>query len=265
MPVLFSTRSAPGVFKLLANDLRWQLLTCLARSDYSGQDLVRLLNQPQNLVSYHLRKLREQLVVTEHRSTADERSIYYSLDLEALRSQYLSSAELLHPALSGRPAELPFPAGSLPRPSLRVLFLCTENSARSQMAEALLRHLSQGRIDACSAGSHPTHLHPLARQVLEAHHIPTEGLYAKPVDVFADQLFDRIITVCDRVREACPTFPNDPERIHWSFPDPVQVDGAVEQQYHAFEQTLLQLTMRIRLFMTVLERKPRPPWKRADR
>src|SRR5215471_15681542 len=91
--------SVPDFLKLLAHDLRWKMLTLLARSDYNGQDFMRLLGLPQNLISYHLRKLHEQRLVREHRSTADERSVYYSLDLDTVRSLYQSAGEALHPAL----------------------------------------------------------------------------------------------------------------------------------------------------------------------
>jgi DNA-binding transcriptional ArsR family regulator len=96
----FSSATAPDFLKLLAHDLRWRILTLLARSDYNGQEFMRLLGQPQNLVSYHLRKLHEQHLVTEHRSTADERSIYYSLDLDTVRSLYQQAGMALHPAVT---------------------------------------------------------------------------------------------------------------------------------------------------------------------
>lgn len=257
METTSSLVSLPAFLKLAAHEIRWQLLLALARSDYRVQELVQRVGQPPNLVSYHLRQLRNHHVVMERRSTADERALYYSLDLEAVRTLYQATGEALHPALRLFPdilseLELPFAA-----PAQRVLFLCTENSARSQIAEALLRHLSRGHIEAFSAGSAPTHLHPFALQVLEASGIDTTGLSSKHFDTFAGQPFDRVITVCDRVRETCPTFPNDPQRIHWSFADPALEAGTVEHQYRAFEQTSLQLTTRLRFLMTLLERELR--------
>ena len=254
METAFSSATAPEFLKLLAHDLRWQIVSLLAHSDYNGQEFIRLLGQPQNLVSYHLRKLHAQRLVTEHRSTADERSIYYSLDLETVRSLYRRAGVSLHPAL-GLNEEPPPPvtvqSGQRPQ---RVLFLCTENSARSQIAEALLRHLSGGQIAAFSAGSLPTSVHPLARQVLEARGIGTQDLRAKSFDEFAGQTFDAIVTVCDRVRESCPSFPGDPESIHWSLPDPVKVQGSLEERLQSFEQTASQLTTRLRFLLVLFER-----------
>ena len=136
-----------------------------------------------------------------------------------------------------------------------MLFLCTENSARSQIAEALTRYLSKGAVEAFSAGSHPTRVHPYAIRVLTHLGIDTSSLRSKHFDEFQDQSFDRIITLCDYVQEECPTFPGDPQRIHWSFPNPSAVEGTEEERYHAFEQLSLQLTTRIRLLLTILERE----------
>jgi protein-tyrosine-phosphatase len=257
MDVTVASESVPEFLKLLAHDLRWKIVTLLARGDYNGQDFMHLLGQPQNLLSYHLRKLHEQQLVREHRSTADERSIYYSLDLETVRSLYQSAGEALHPALGILAAPPPPDEVQPDEATKRVLFLCTENSARSQMAEALLRHLSKGQIEAYSAGSHPTHVHPLALEVLEERGISTERLRSKSMEEFAGQSFDVIVTVCDRVRESCPTFPGDPECIHWSFADPAAVEGSYEERHRAFEQTSLQLTTRIRFLLILLERAQR--------
>jgi protein-tyrosine-phosphatase/DNA-binding MarR family transcriptional regulator len=245
--------TVPDFLKLLSHEIRWKLLSALAQSDYRVQELVRLVDQPANLVSYHLRQLRDQHVVIERRSSADERSVYYSLDLETVRTRYRAAGDALHPAL-GTIGELSSPE-SFPfsHPSPRVLFLCTENSARSQIAEALLRHLTQGRIEAYSAGSHPTSVHPLARQVLEAQGISTEGLRSKSLDEFASQTFDQIVTVCDRVREWCPPFPGTPACIHWSLSDPATVEGSLEERYRAFEQTSLQLATRLRFLLIFLQ------------
>src|SRR5438876_9917787 len=99
MNTALSSSQPPSFLKLLAHDIRWKILVLLTRSDYCVQEIVRLLEQPQNLVSYHLRRLHEQDLVTERRSTADGRDIYYSLDLDTLRTLYFAAANELHPAL----------------------------------------------------------------------------------------------------------------------------------------------------------------------
>ena len=247
----------PSFLKLLAHDIRWNMIALLARSDYSVQEMVRILKQPQNLVSYHLRRLHEHGLVRERRSTADERSIYYSLDLALLHSRYLSAAESLHPALGTTEDEMQKTMTPSPLKTVRVLFLCTENSARSQMAEGILRHLSDGHVEAFSAGSRPSHLHPLAVQTLAAMDIDISQQRAKHMNELPNAAFDYVVTVCDRVREACPTFPGDPERIHWSFSDPATVEGSSEDQLRAFEQIALQLITRIRYLLILIAREQR--------
>jgi protein-tyrosine-phosphatase len=135
---------------------------------------------------------------------------------------------------------------------LRVLFLCTGNSARSQMAEALLRHLSRDRIDVHSAGSTPQpDVHPLARTTLENRfNIDTTGLHPKSLNQFNDQQFDYVITVCDRAAETCPAFPGDPQRIHWSFEDPAAIHDATDQR-RAFERVATELVARIRIWLSL--------------
>jgi ArsR family transcriptional regulator, arsenate/arsenite/antimonite-responsive transcriptional repressor / arsenate reductase (thioredoxin) len=251
-----SLASPPEVLKLAGHPVRWNVLMRLARSDYRVQELIEFLKLPQNLVSYHLRQLRNGNLVTERRSSADERSVYYSLDVGQFRALYLEAGEQLHPALTETVADSAEEHTSVPQAPLRVLFLCTQNSARSQMAEALLRKLSNGTIEAYSAGSHPAEqVHPLAVRVIE--HAGMDISQAKPkhFEQFIGQHFDAIITVCDNMREVCPVFPDDPERIHWSFADPAQVEGSEEERYQAFEQTSLQLTTRIRLLVILLERQ----------
>ena len=137
-------------------------------------------------------------------------------------------------------------------PRLRVLFLCTGNSARSQLAEALLRQLSRGRIDAYSAGSAPQlAVHPTATSVLEEKYgIPTDDLRPKNMSVFLGQRFDFVITVCDRAAESCPVFPGDPQRIHWSFEDPAAVQDPVAQR-RAFEHVADGLVGRMRIWMSL--------------
>ena len=247
----------PGVLKLVAHEVRWNLLQHLSRSDYRVNDLVERLRLPQNLVSYHLKQLRQGHLVTERRSSADERAVFYSLDLKRFQELYLAAGETLHPGVTADVFALPFHANESHRP-LRILFLCTENSARSQMAEALLRHLSHGTVEAFSAGSIPAEqIHPLARRCMEKSGIDISQQYPKHFEMFRGQHFDAIVTVCDRVMESCPTFPDDPELIHWSFLDPATVQGTDEERLHAFEQTSVQLSMRIRFLLTLLVRKRR--------
>lgn len=137
---------------------------------------------------------------------------------------------------------------------LRVLFLCSGNAARSQLAEALLRDLSKGRVDVVSAGSAPqATIHPAAKWTLERHYaIDAAGLRPKPIEDFLDQHFDFVITVCDKAAEACPCFPGDPERIHWGFEDPMALDDA-DAQGRAVEHIAHGLAARIRIWMSLPE------------
>ncbi len=248
-----ATLEPPDFLKLLGHELRWKLLVALARSDYRVQELVSQLGRPLNLVSYHLRLLREAALLHEHRSSADGRDVYYSLDLDQLQTFYQSAALDIHPAL-GSPAATPEPTDDSPLPPTRVLFLCTHNSARSQLAEAALRQMSGAQIVVASAGTEPATLHPTTLWLLDKRGIDASGLRAKHLDEFADQGFDYVITVCDRARETCPIFPGDPTQIHWSFADPAAVvDPEVQRQ--AFERTFLQLQTRIRFLLTVIERQ----------
>ncbi|WP_236065134.1 arsenate reductase/protein-tyrosine-phosphatase family protein [Reticulibacter mediterranei] len=254
--MVFAREQAPEFFKMLAHEIRWRLLQLLARSDYSGQELVRLLSQPQNLVSYHLRLLAEHHLVKERRSSADERSIYYSLDLETLRTLYFGAGNMLHPLLATSETEEILARETVARLApLRVLFLCTHNSARSQMAEGILRHLGAGRIEVISAGNYPTTLHPLAVQACASMHIDIRQQRAKHLDELHGLTFDYIITVCDRVRESCPTWPSDPDRLHWSLPDPTQAQGTEQERVAIFEQTCRELLIRIRSLLIRIEQE----------
>ena len=137
---------------------------------------------------------------------------------------------------------------------LRVLFLCTANAARSQMAEGLLRQLSKGRAEVFSAGSVPaSEIHPQARAVLEEKFsIDTSRMRPKSMTSLLDERFDYVITVCDKVAERCPVFPGDPERIHWSFEDPL-LQPTPEAQHRACEQVANGLAGRLRIWMSLPE------------
>src|SRR5512134_3279626 len=132
--------------KLLAHDIRWRILLALSRSDHRVEELVKQIKQPHNLISYHLKRLRLQKLVSERRSSADARDIYYSLNLDHFREMYLEAGQALHPGVS-EPFSTPQPqTKALSGIPARVLFLCTHNSARSQMAEGLLRELGHNKV-----------------------------------------------------------------------------------------------------------------------
>lgn len=140
-------------------------------------------------------------------------------------------------------------------PSMRILFLCTGNSARSQMAEGLLRHLGKGKYSAYSAGSQPKSLHPMAVKAMSEIGIDISGQESKSLEVFLGQEFDYVITVCDRARDNCPVFPGDVERIHWSLPDPAAVEGEEDVRMKAFRLVRNQIKERILLFLSTQNKK----------
>ncbi len=116
----------------------------------------------------------------------------------------------------------------------RVLFICTHNSARSQMAEGLLRHLHGDRFEALSGGVSPTHVHPAAVDVMAEIGIDIAGRHATHTDALAKDRFEYVITVCDQAKKTCPVFPGAAHRLHWSLPDPSQEDGDKNQRRRAF-------------------------------
>jgi len=137
---------------------------------------------------------------------------------------------------------------------VRVLVVCTGNSARSILGEALLRHLGGDRVEACSAGTHPGTVNPLSLRVLEEAGISTMGLRSKSVNEYLGQRFDYVITVCDDARDACPVFPGVHESMHWGFPDPARAEGTDEERLAAFRSVLTGLGQRIHQFLPLAER-----------
>jgi protein-tyrosine-phosphatase len=141
---------------------------------------------------------------------------------------------------------------------IHVLFLCTHNSARSILAEAVLNHISRGRFKAYSAGSSPRdhqQPNPLALQVLQTAGVSTEGLHSKNWDDFGGlnaPHMDLVITVCDNAAgEACPYWPGQPATAHWGYPDPSEVQGTEEQRLAAFRQTLHAIRRRLDLLVNL--------------
>lgn len=223
--------------RMAAHPLRWALMTELAASDRRVRELVAAVDEPQNLVSYHLRLLRSSGLVTMRRSSFDGRDSYYHLDLAQCASAFGDAATALHPALA--PTERGWPAGS------SVLFLCTGNSARSPMAEALLRHRVDG-IEVTSAGSRPKpRLSPNTMQVLrDDYGIDFEPRRPQSLDALAGRRFDYVITLCDKIREV-PRDHGSAATTHWSLPDPSAAADTDQATYPEFQRVAKEIDTRI--------------------
>src|SRR4051795_10793561 len=127
----------------------------------------------------------------------------------------------------------------------RVLFLCTHNSARSQMAEGLLRAFGGDRFEAYSAGTEATHVRPLAVRAMDELGIDISGQESKTLERYLGEPFDFVITVCDDANEACPIFPGARQRLHWSFEDPAQATGSEEERLRVFQSVRDEIRERI--------------------
>lgn len=242
----------PPFVRLVAHPLRWRLVSELACTDLRVRELVALVDEPQNLVSYHLRLLRRDGLVTSTRSTFDGRDSYYHLDLDQCARGLAATGSSIHPALRLAPPQSAMPATRSVKPA--VLFACTGNSARSPIAEALLRRRTDGAVHVASAGSRPKPaIHPNAVRVLaEQYGVDLAERAPRSLDVLAEQRFDYVITLCDKVREVCPDFGDHSRRMHWSVPDPAASGDSVPLSYPIFQQVAADLETRIRHLLPVL-------------
>jgi arsenate reductase len=140
---------------------------------------------------------------------------------------------------------------------IRVIFICTGNSARSQMAEAVLREQGRGRFEVVSAGVTPRGVHPMTIASMAKAGVDISGARSKPVGEFLGQRFDYVITVCDRARASCPVFPGGSETLHWGLDDPVEVEGTEAERQAAFDRVLVEVGRRINAFIPIaLSRQP---------
>ncbi|MEW6446247.1 MAG: metalloregulator ArsR/SmtB family transcription factor [Pseudomonadota bacterium] len=248
-------------------------LRCLALLHARGEscvcDLTRALDQAQPKISRHLALLRDIGIVRARREGV---WMHYHLNPE-LPAWAMGVMELALPAFTATPqgqadqvALAGTPASCSPESQrnevdgmdkvYNVLFLCTGNSARSIMAEALLEHWGQGRFNAYSAGSHPRgEIHPMTLELLQRLDFPTENLRSKSWDEFAQPgapKMDFVFTVCDQARnETCPVWPGQPILAHWGVPDPVAAEGDELTRMQAFREAFRIMENRIKLFASL--------------
>ena len=251
----------PEFLELAGHPLRWRLLCELTRSDRRVRELTELVAEPQSLVSYHLGRLRSGRLVSMRRSSADGRDAYYSVDLVRCGRLLAGAGGALHPGLRLIPPPPGSERRSPPSTHVRVLFLCTGNSARSPIAEALIEDLSGGTVVASSAGSHPKPLHPNTVRVLRERGIEWDGRRPRHVDELAGRRFGYVISLCDRLREVCPEFPGSPETIHWSIADPARDGDTDDETYPAFQSTAAELATRIGFLLRLIDTTT-PPTRR---
>ena len=255
----------PQALRLLAEPLRWRLVGQLATSDRRVAELVAALETPQSLVSYHLGRLRSAGLVVARRSSFDARETYYHLDLARCADALAQTGAAIHPALAvadGAATDWVRTLGPA-RPRVRVLFLCTGNSARSPMAAALLRRHGRPWVHATSAGSHPRPLHPaVARVLLEHHGIELGSHRPTHVDTLATDRFDYVISLCDKVRETDPPLAGHPVRVHWSVADPADPAVAADAlpgdsgSDAPYRRVAEDLDTRVRHLLPVLATRP---------
>jgi arsenate reductase len=234
---LFAALSHPGrllVFRTLMDALQ------TSAGGISAGDLAATVHMAPSTLSFHLKDLRLSGLVDNRRHG---RQVIYSANQSAV--------DVLVSFLT----KLSIEPEPVRRDPYRVLFLCTGNSARSLIAESILRHVGGGRFQSFSAGAEPRNApHPQALEILTKAHYPIAGLYCKGWDAVIDQAqppMDFVFTVCDAAAELCPTWPGQPMLSHWSIPDPAACTGSAAEQAVAFADTFRMLFNRITIFVNL--------------
>ena len=247
----------PPFLDLAGHPLRWRMLVELAGSDRQVGELTRVLDQPQGLVSYHLARLRDGGLVSSHKSSFDRRSVYYRVHLDRCGELLAATGAALHHGLTSsgpRTSARPLAKGR-DRHRVKVLFACTGNGTRSQIAEALLRDRAGDTVEVVSAGSHPKPIHPNTINVLAEMGIDIAGARSKPITEFSGRHFDYVITLCDKVREICPKFPGRGRTMHWSIEDPSLASGNLRATAPAFRAVAADLESRIGFLISLIDQQ----------
>lgn len=246
-----TTGPVPPFLTLAGHPLRWKLLAELARSDRQVGELTRVVGRQQGLVSYHLGRLRAGGLVSSRASSFDRRAVYYRVHLDRCRELLASTGATLHPGLAAGTAAARPVSGA--RRCASVMFVCTGNGARSQIAEALLRRAAGDGVEVVSAGSHPKAVHPNAVKVLAERGIDIASARSKPLTEFVDRRFDYVVTLCDKVREVCPEFPGQRRSVHWSIEDPGAAPGPSRATLPAFRAVAADLESRVQYLIALID------------
>lgn len=224
----------PIFIDLLAHPIRWVMIRALIHGDMRVQELVDLVGEPMNLVSYHLKKLRDGGLVRSQRSQADGRDIYYSLDFPYMQRASSDVMFALH--LENRSGQ------ELSQVRGRVLFICTHQNSRSPMAEAIMRSVAPN-VEVYSAGVQPTAIHPDAIRASDSVVADVRRVQTRPLNEVVNQPFDYVITVCDQAREMIG-LDVEGKILHWSIPDPSRITSSAARAA-AFNQTAYILQERV--------------------
>ena len=214
--------------RLAGEPVRWHLLQELARSDRHVRELTGLVGRPQNLVSYHLGKLRSAGLVVARRSSADGRDAYYTVALDRFSELLAAAGRSLHPGLQLTRATPPTPPQGHWAARRGCCSCAPATAPGPRSPKRWPWPAPRAWSEAFSAGSHPKPVHPYAARVLRERGISFGDRHSKPLSLFVATRFDHVITLCDKVREVCPEFPGQPGRsgqIHWSIPDPAASGG----------------------------------------
>ena len=276
MPAQASANRALEAITALDNPLRLALFRLLVREGPAAQSagaLAQHLDVPPSTLSSHLAQLERARLL---RAWKVDRRVFYAADLDGLKAllgflfedcgnghpevrSHLSNLLSVPRPDAGHttPASSPFERRSeMSDNPYNVLFLCTSNTARSQIAESILNRLGQGRFKGFSAGSHPAEsVHPATLALLQKLNYPTEGLHPKTWEDFAAAdapELDFVFTVCDRAaQESCPAWPGQPMTAHWGVPDPAAAEGSDSEKALAFSEAYRMLNNRISIFVSL--------------
>jgi arsenate reductase len=246
--------TAPAIFKALADPNRLKILDLLMQGESCNYELTEWLGITPSLLSHHLRTLREAGLVVSRRDAIDGRWVYYAVDREVIffwRQWFNEMFDLarIQPRSSGCGPENQLSEVKPGEAQHRVLFLCTGNSARSQMAEAIVNTRLIGRWQAVSAGTHPAdRVHPLAVAALDELGIDWQDHQTKTADQFQDEPFDLVVTLCNNARREVPDWVES--SVHVGFPDPVQARGGETEIRQVFRQVRNDIAAQIPTFLT---------------